>query len=164
MKRLLVHICCGPCSIYPIKQALKGEVEVTGFFFNPNIQPRGEFNKRLDSVRKLAALMELDIVYKDEYDTALFLKDREGRQLKRLPKEDRCEFCYSTRLEATALAARDGGFDSFTSSLLYSRYQEHEKIIEIAGEYAEEYGVGFFYEDFRVGWQKGITESKDMGL
>ncbi|MEE9543066.1 MAG: epoxyqueuosine reductase QueH [Thermodesulfobacteriota bacterium] len=164
MKRILVHMCCGPCSIYPLKSALEGEAEVWGFFFNPNIQPRDEFNKRLAAVKKLSSLMDLKIIYKDIYRAEDFLKDREGRAIKTLPKSERCFHCYDIRLDATAETAAREGFDMFSSSLFYSRYQNHELMKEIAGGYAKKYNVGLFYRDFREGWQDGIKESKALGL
>jgi hypothetical protein len=157
-------MCCGPCSIYPLKSALEGEAEVWGFFFNPNIQPRGEFYKRLRAVRKLAGLMDLEIIYKDIYKAEDFIKDRMGRAIKGLSKEERCFHCYDIRLDATAKTAAREGFDMFSSSLFYSRYQNHELMLEIAEGYARKYNVGLFYRDFREGWKEGIRESKDMGL
>ncbi len=164
MKKILVHMCCGPCSIYPLKEILSNEFEVWGFFFNPNIQPREEFNKRLESAKKLSSLMELDVIFTDIYRAENFLRDRSGTLLRELDKEERCNHCYDIRLEATAEAAAREGFDMFSSSLFYSRYQNHELMKEIAGRYAEEYGVELFYRDFRKGWQDGIKESKEMGL
>lgn len=164
MKRILVHMCCGPCSIFPLRNLLSKETELWGFFFNPNIQPRDEFNKRLEATRTLARLMELDVIFHDSYQVEDFLRDRTGVPLRELPKEARCEHCYDLRLEATAKAAAEEGFDMFTSSLLYSRYQDHGLIRDIAEKYAKVYNVEFFYRDFRTGWQEGIKESKEMGL
>lgn len=157
-------MCCGPCSIYPLKQVLLEEYEVWGFFFNPNIAPRAEFDKRLSAARKLAGLMEIDVIFHDSYKVEGFLRDREGTLLRELSKDDRCNHCYGLRLEATARAAAEGGFDMFSSSLFYSRYQNHDLMRDIAGGYADKYGVELFYRDFRDGWQDGIRESKEMGL
>jgi hypothetical protein len=164
MKRLLVHICCGPCSIYPLKSALSADFDVWGYFHNPNIQPAAEFSRRLEAVRKLSSLMNLNVLYDDYYSASRFVKDAAGRPLKTLGKSDRCGFCYSTRIEATAKAARENGFDAFTTSLLYSRHQDHERIRGYAESVAEKHGVEFYYRDFRAGWQNGIAESKAMGL
>jgi hypothetical protein len=164
MKKILVHMCCGPCSIIPLKSVLSGEYEVWGFFFNPNISPRAEFNKRLEGVRRLSRLMDLDLISIDIYKVEDFLRDREGTLLRELDKEERCNHCYDIRLDATARAAAREGFDMFTSSLFYSRYQNHDLMKEIAVGYGKKYGVELFYRDFREGWQDGIRESKEMGL
>jgi hypothetical protein len=78
--------------------------------------------------------------------------------------ERRCLYCYASRLEQTAKAAMELGFDAFTSSLLYSRYQSHEAIKFLGEKIGREYGVEFHYADFRSGWQEGIRISKEIGL
>jgi predicted adenine nucleotide alpha hydrolase (AANH) superfamily ATPase len=78
--------------------------------------------------------------------------------------EGRCTYCYTTRLDSTAMAAKEHGFDLFSTSILYSRYQKHDLTRRIGEEVAEKHGIPFYYEDFRPGWREGITESKEMGL
>jgi len=165
--RMLVHICCGPCSVMPLKKMLDGSVEVWGFFHNPNIHPLAEFRKRLEAVKALAALLELDVVYDEAYAPGEFIKGARahtgvGRGF--VPKGKRCEYCYYERLEATAKEAKARGFDSFSSSLLYSHYQDHEQIKKDGQELGAKYGVDFYYEDFRPMWSAGIQESKRLGL
>lgn len=164
-ERILVHICCGPCSIYPLKTILKGKAEVWGFFFNPNIHPRSEFKKRLEAVKKLAFLLSIDVICNEQYRPLEFVKGlKASAGANRFPGKDRCSFCYSTRLEATAKAARDNGFDAFSSSMLYSHSQNHDEIKRRGIDLSRKYGILFYYEDFRKGWQEGIDESKRMGL
>lgn len=165
--RILVHICCGPCSIMPLKKMLGERAEVWGFFHNPNIHPLDEFKKRLAAVKALAGYLELDVIYDEAYSPMSFVKGvrshtgvREGMP----PFGKRCEYCYSERLEATAREAAERGFDGFTSSLLYSRYQDHESIKKAGIEFSRKYGIIFFYEDFRPLWQEGIDASKALGL
>ncbi|MBI5237299.1 MAG: epoxyqueuosine reductase QueH, partial [Deltaproteobacteria bacterium] len=79
-------------------------------------------------------------------------------------KDKRCVYCYSSRLEETVKAAARLGFDAFSSSLLYSRFQRHDVIKALGTALAVQYGVRFFYMDFRTGWQEGLTESRAMGL
>ncbi|MCK4739670.1 MAG: epoxyqueuosine reductase QueH [Deltaproteobacteria bacterium] len=162
--KILVHICCGPCSVYPIKQSLGKDFEVTGFFYNPNIHPRAEFFRRLDSVHLLAKFMNLDIIADENYEPKPFFDGISGTNKKEVAKEKRCEHCYRVRLIKTAEAAKQGGFQAFTSSLLFSRRQNHELIIKVGREVADSVGVEFYYEDFRSGWQKGIDGSKEIGL
>lgn len=174
--RVLVHMCCGPCSIYPLKTILKERAQVFGFFHNPNIHPYSEFKLRLAAVKKLAALLSLEVIYDEEYRPTAFIKGMKaslnqgghagpGGPGSGKPQEGpRCSYCYSERLEATARAAKANGFDAFSSSLLYSKYQNHEEIRRLGAGFAEKYGVGFYYEDFRPGWFDGIEQSKEMGL
>ncbi|MFQ5586477.1 MAG: epoxyqueuosine reductase QueH, partial [Thermodesulfobacteriota bacterium] len=111
--RLLVHLCCGPCAIYPIKKTLEGRMEVWGYFYNPNIHPYTEYRKRLEAVKILADKMELNVIYHDAYDVEEFLRNTVN------DIEGRCAYCYTTRLDATARAAREHGFDLFSTSILY---------------------------------------------
>lgn len=155
---ILLHICCGPCSIYPLERLVASSHTVSGFFYNHNIHPYQEYQRRLTAVREFAASKELMMIYRDEYNLEEFLS-----AVAQNP-ELRCCYCYFSRLDAAAQQAAELGFDAFTSSLLYSRYQNHEKI-RTAGEKAgERHGVQFHYEDFRPGWQEGIRQSKAMGL
>jgi predicted adenine nucleotide alpha hydrolase (AANH) superfamily ATPase len=77
---------------------------------------------------------------------------------------DRCQACYYLRLSYTAKIARSQAFDGFTTTLLYSRYQKHEWIKSTAESLAKEYGVSFYYHDFRAGWSEGIRISKEAGM
>lgn len=156
--KLLVHICCGPCSIYPLRQVVGDRMEVWGFFYNPNIHPYTEYCKRLEAVRVLAEKMDLKVIYRDEYDLEGFIRNTIN------DVDGRCRYCYMSRLEATAEAARKEGFDYFSSSLLYSRYQDHDSVKRMGRSIGKKIGVDFLYEDFRAGWRDGIRESKEMGL
>lgn len=162
---VLAHVCCGPCSIMPLKSLLEGKAEVSGFFHNPNIHPLSEFRKRLAAAKELARHLSLKMVYDEEYRPSAFLKGMKEHAGPGFPQMGRrCEYCYYLRLEATARAALSLGFPVFTSSLLYSRYQDHEAIRSAGVELAGKYGILFLYEDFRPLWQEGIDASKALGL
>jgi predicted adenine nucleotide alpha hydrolase (AANH) superfamily ATPase len=79
-------------------------------------------------------------------------------------EEDRCTYCYHDRLNYTAHIARRGKFDAFTTTLLYSKYQKHDMIADIAQSIAKTQGVSFFYRDFREGWPQGVRRSKELGM
>ncbi|MBI5809991.1 MAG: epoxyqueuosine reductase QueH [Deltaproteobacteria bacterium] len=166
--RILVHICCGPCSIYPLKTMLNEKARFTGFFHNPNIHPLSEFKKRLDAIKTLARYLSIDIICDERYRPMDFIRgansSSEGKSEKRPPKDIRCSYCLASRLEETAKAAVRDGFDAFSTSLLYSRYQNHEEIKRTGAGLSKRYGITFFYGDFRTGWQEGIDSSKSMGL
>lgn len=155
---LLLHICCGPCSLYPLRTMRKAGHNVTGFFYNHNIHPYQEYTRRMNAVLEMAELEALPLLMRDEYALEDFLAN-----VAHSP-ETRCSYCYRSRLRATAEIAAKHGFEAFSASLLYSRYQRHEEIRELGEQAGREYGVAFYYEDFRPGWQEGISVSKELGL
>lgn len=151
----------------PLKKFLGGSAEVWGFFHNTNIHPLEEFKKRLAAVKALASFLELDVIYDESYTPSEFIKGvraKTGVKKGFPPAPERCVYCYTERLEATARTAKERGFESFSSSLLYSHSQDHEAIKAAGFEFAEKYGVPFHYEDFRKLWDDGIATSKALGL
>jgi len=98
------------------------------------------------------------MTYHDEYALEEFLQNVVFRE------NERCWYCYYTRLKRAAQLAKREKFDFFTTTLLYSKFQKHEKVKEIGEELAREYGVKFYYRDFRKGWKAGIEISNDLGL
>ncbi|MGM9581232.1 MAG: epoxyqueuosine reductase QueH [Anaerovibrio sp.] len=158
---LLLHMCCGPCSCYPVKVLREQGIEPTGYFFNPNIHPYKEWDMRLKAAEEFAARSEMKLITDKHY----MLRDFLRRALAAEQVENgRCRMCYTWRLEETARYAAENGFDAFTSTLFYSIYQQHELMKETAEHFAKVYGVKFHYEDFRPGWQEGIDMSVEMGL
>ena len=79
-------------------------------------------------------------------------------------EDQRCRICYRERLAAAAAVARQGNFDRFSTTLLYSRYQQHEVIREMGESIGRTAGVLFHYQDFRPGWQQGVAESRSLGM
>lgn len=156
--RILLHNCCGPCTIYPYKELLSRGMEVTGYFYNPNIHPYKEFVKRRDTLLEFAQLRGLHVVVDERYDLEEFL----AGALRNLA--DRCRNCYAIRLREAAKAARREGCDCFTTTLLVSPYQKHELIREVGEQIAAEEGVPFSYFDFRPGWRAGQDEARALGL
>ena len=155
---ILLHICCANCAIYPVRVLREAQHTVTGFFFNHNIHPYREYQKRLDAVRDYTEKTALPLICQDEYQLETFLAEVAS------DPAGRCTYCYQSRLQRTAEYAFRHGFDGFSSSLLYSRYQNHTLIRQCGEELAREYGIPFLYQDFRSGWQEGIRDSKAMGL
>lgn len=155
---VLLHICCAPCTVYPL-EALKGEdAQVVGFFFNPNIHPFQEYQRRLETVHHFADQVGLEVCYRDEYDVVGFLREIVFRE------SHRCRYCYYLRLEAAAQLAKKSRLDAFTTTLLYSRWQKHDLIRQLGEEVAERLGIPFLYRDFRQGWAEGIRRAKALGL
>jgi len=156
--RIFLHICCANCAIYPLERISERGDEVVGYFFNPNIHPYQEYQKRLESMRQYSERVGLKVTYRDEYLLEEFLRNVSQRP------EERCQYCYSIRLEATAREAKKNLFDQFSTTLLQSTHQNHQLIKETGERLAKEVGIPFYYEDFRQGWRKGVEVSKEMGL
>ncbi len=156
--KILLHICCGPCAIYPVEALRAAGHEVEGYFDNPNIHPYQEFLRRVQALEEYAAQADLPVIWNRDYDIEEYFR------LVAFREQERCRVCYYLRLNRTAQAAWAQGFEAFTSTLLYSRYQQHDLIQDMAREAAAEAGVEFYYEDFRRGWAEGVARSKAMGL
>ena len=155
---VLLHICCGPCTTYPLEVLKEEGSKVSGFFYNPNIHPYQEFRKRLEAVEQLALRENLHVDYHREYGLREYLRQVVFNE------ENRCSLCYDMRLREVIEQAKKIGADAFTTTLLYSRYQNHELIRQKAEQLAEQHKISFYYHDFREGWQQGIDMSKEMGL
>jgi len=158
MSRVLLHICCGPCSIYPVSALRLESFAVHGFFYNPHIQPYLEFEKRLETLRAFAESAELPLIVRPDYDPEGFFRQVAFREA------SRCLYCYSLRINETARLAKKSRFDAFTTTLLYSRRQKHELIAAISEEASRKHGIAFLYRDFRSGWREGQARAKDLGM
>lgn len=156
--RLLIHICCGPCAAYPVPCLQEKGFELMGYFYNPNIHPYQEYQKREEGAAELARARNLEMIWSDGYDLEKYLRQVCFRE------EQRCRFCYYLRLQKTAQVARRGGFDGFTTTLLVSPRQKHDLIKEIGEQAAAESGVPFYYEDFRPGYREATELSREMNL
>jgi len=156
--KLLLHVCCGPCTIYPLS-VIRGEgIDVSGYFFNPNIHPFKEFKKRKEAARHVSEHFNFPIIWENKYGLIEFLRKTVFHE------QQRCPICYDLRLSKTASYARENGFDAFSTTLLYSRYQNHQALLETGLRLADTFGLSFFYRDFRQGWQEGIDISRSLDL
>lgn len=158
MDRILLHTCCGPCTLYPTKILMESGWNVHGYFYNPNIHPYQEFQRRLDALRIVASHLELHVIVREDYDLDLFLQETVFRESRR------CLFCYTRRLDDTARLAKKSRFDAFTTTLLFSMHQKHDLIRSLAEESARRWSIPFHYQDFREGWSEGQNQAKDLGI
>ena len=163
--KLLLHTCCAPCLVYPLKEIRESEMDADLFYFNPNIHPIPEYVRRRDTLTEYAKSNQLKVIFSDA-DGAEFEEERRQAEntWKNYDTDERCAMCYRTRLEKTAAYASQNGYDAFSTTLLVSIYQNHELIIRICEELSREYQVSFFYRDFRPGFREGQKEAKEMGL
>jgi len=158
MSRILLHICCGPCAIYPLG-VLRGEdFTVHGFFYNPHVQPYQEFEKRLKTLQFYAQNEDLPLIVRADYDPQTFFRQVAFRET------NRCLYCYSLRLNAAASLAKKSRFDGFSTTLLYSKHQKHQLVVSIAEEASRKHGIPFLYRDFRSGWREGQQRAKALGM
>ncbi|MDH7478597.1 MAG: epoxyqueuosine reductase QueH [Syntrophomonadaceae bacterium] len=155
---LLVHICCGPCAAYPIPFLQQAGHRLRGYFYNPNVHPYQEHQKRAEGLRQLARALNLEVIWDKDYELEKYLRQVCFRE------EQRCRLCYHLRLQKTARVARRGGFDGFTTTLLVSPRQKHELIKEAGEQAAAEAGVTFFYQDFRPGYKEAVARSRELNL
>ena len=157
--KLLLHTCCAPCSVYCIK-SLRGEgIEPVVYWFNPNIHPYIEYKTRRDTLKEYTKSIGINAIFDENYGLREFCKNVVD------DLENRCvKYCYRVRLEQTAKYAKENGYDTFSTTLLISPYQNHEALKKIGEEMAEKYGLTFLYRDFRPGFKEGQTEARELGL
>ncbi|MFN3532843.1 MAG: epoxyqueuosine reductase QueH [Candidatus Brocadia sp.] len=140
---LLLHICCACCLCAPLNELRKEGFNVTGLFYNPNIHPLLEFRRRLKALRVFQESDPIPVIYCEDYGLREYLKNvnYEG--------DDRCADCYTMRLNFTAAYAQKNGFDAFTSTMLFSVYQNHEQLKLFSENLSKEHGIEFVYRDYR---------------
>jgi len=155
---LFLHVCCGPCTIFPLSVLREKGTQVTGYFFNPNIHPYKEFERRLLTLQSYADDVQLPLIVEKQYGLSDFVRKIAFHE------EERCNICYLMRLEKTAAMAKERGFDAFSTTLLYSKYQRHSQLIKFCEQLSSQYQVPFYYHDFRDGWQLGIKKSKELDM
>lgn len=165
--RLFLHSCCAPCSSYTLEY-LSEFFEITVFYFNPNISPREEFEKRFSEQERLISLLPAKnriTLVKGEYDHGMFLDTVKGLENVREGGE-RCFKCYRLRLEKTAELASRQGYDYFCTTLSISPLKNAQKINEIGYETAEKYGIKWLPSDFkkREGYKHSIELSREYDL
>lgn len=165
--RLLLHSCCAPCSSY-VLEYLSQYFVITVFYYNPNIFPREEYEKRAEEQRRLIedlpAVHPIHLVV-GNYEPECFY--RQARGLEQVPEGgERCFRCYRMRLEAAARLARDDGYDYFTTTLSISPLKNAGKLNEIGEELSGFYEVIHLPSDFKKkgGYQRSVELSKQYEL
>ena len=159
-KRLLLHACCAPCSS-AVLEKLCDYFDITIYYYNPNISPETEFNKRYDELEKLIEKMKLNVkTVKAPYENNLFEKTIES--FREMPEGGiRCFRCYELRMNQTACFAKENGYDYFTTTLSISPYKNADKLNEIGQKLANQYGISYLFADFKKkdGYKRSIELS-----
>ncbi|MCI5222986.1 MAG: hypothetical protein D3924_10000 [Candidatus Electrothrix sp. AR4] len=156
--KILLHVCCGPCTVYPLEVLRQQGHEINGYFYNPNIHPYREFKRRVNALVELAEQKDFKVTIDRDYGLKEYLRKVVFHE------KMRCSICYDMRLQAAAERAANEGFEAFTTTLLYSKYQNHNLMKKKGEALAKKYDIKFHYHDFREGWQQGIDESIAMNL
>lgn len=165
--RLLLHSCCAPCSSYTLEY-LSRYFDITVYYFNPNISPKQEFDKRFEEQKRLISQMPFKnsvTLVEGDYNYDDFLEIAKG--LENVPEGgERCFRCYKMRLESTARLAKEQGFDYFCTTLSISPLKNSQKINELGFEIEEKYGVKWLPSDFkkREGYKRSIQLSREYSL
>lgn len=165
--KLFLHSCCAPCSSYTLEY-LSNYFDITVYYFNPNISPKAEFDKRYAEQKRLIEALPSKHPIKlvcGKYDYNDFLKIAKGYE--NVPEGgERCFRCYRMRLESTAKLAKEQGFDYFCTTLSISPLKNSQKINEIGYEVAEKYGIKWLPSDFKKkeGYKRSIELSREYQL
>ncbi len=160
--RLLLHACCAPCASWPL-EALSEKLDITVYFYNPNIMPREEYEKRLGEFDKLRRYPFRLVA--EPWDNEAFLAAVRGREGDR-EGGARGALCFRLRLGRTAEKAKAEGFDLFTTTLTVSPHKNAEVINGIGAELGESRGVRWLPSDFkkREGYKRSIQICRELGI
>ena len=150
--KILLHTCCAPCLVYVHDRLNEMYVNFDAYFYNPNIHPVLEHKRRLKTL----------IGYTDQFNVKLIVDDEFLQE--KWEQGFKCIDCYNIRLENTAKYAKENGYTGFSTTLLVSIYQDHEKIIEICNDLATKYDIDFLYDDCRKGFRQGQDKARQIGL
>ncbi|MEE0775586.1 MAG: epoxyqueuosine reductase QueH [Bacillota bacterium] len=157
MKKILYHACCGVCSLYPIKVMKEEGKDFALYYANPNIHPYKEWKERKKTFVTVAENYRVKYFIEKEYPLEDFLKAQ-------LSYENRCEYCYRSRLTRAADKALAEGYDAFSTTLTISPYQNLELIQAVGEAVATEKGIPFYFRDFREGfpWAQEIAGAQGL--
>lgn len=164
---LLLHACCAPCSSYVLEYLAK-YFRITVFFYNPNISPQEEFDKRVLELERFIKEFPVEHPVQlevGEYHPEVFLNMAKG--LEQEPEGgSRCYRCYEQRLEETAKKCREEGYDYFTTTLSISPYKNAQWLNEIGERMADRYGIAYLVSDFKKknGYRRSIELSQEYQL
>ena len=158
MTSILIHACCGPCSTYVVRYLQEQDFDVTLYWYNPNIHPYREHQRRLEAIQQYSQITGVPLIVQEGYDMIQYFRDVVGHE------SERCADCYRLRLMKTAEIAHCNGIDAFTTTLLISPYQDHELINKKGEEAGQAWDVTFHFEDYSPGFRESHRISRELGL
>ncbi len=157
--RILLHACCAPCLVVPLDDLRSQGHQVTTLFFNPNIHPFTEYLRRLDAFTVFTRDNHVPVLNREIGDGM-----EEWLQQVAFREAQRCNVCFHFRLDMVARIAESRGFDAFSTTLLYSRFQKHDLLKATAEAVSEKHGIPFVYRDWCTGWNEGVRRYRKLGL
>lgn len=161
--KILLHACCGPCSLEPVRLLREQGHDLTIAFMNSNIQPREEYDHRLETLRAWAANEGLPVI-EGPYDDAAWKQAVADVLARDYERKDRCRACYRMRLVEVAAWAAQAGFEGVATTLSVSPYQFSDAIEEELVAACKMAGVTPVFEDFRPYYQNATNRSREMGM
>ena len=163
-KKILLHACCAICSGYPISLLQDIGYSVVVYFYNPNIFPSEEYEKRLEAQKTLCTHFGCELIV-GEYESDVYYDYVKG--LEDEPEKGlRCDKCFELRLRKSAELAKSLGIDEFTTSRVISPHKDYEKLTNIGNNIAQDLGLKYFSQNFRKqdGFLKTNQISKSLNL
>ena len=162
--KIVLHACCAICSGYPISYLKDLGYEVVVYFYNPNIYPQEEYQRRLEAERTLCKYFDVDLV-EGEYEPNEYYDYVKGLESEP-EKGSRCDKCFELRLHKTADFAKSIGVEEFTTSIVISPHKNFEKLSKIGEKISNESGINYLSIDFKKkdGFLKTNKISKELGL
>ena len=162
--KVLLHACCAPCSAYVCEFLENEGYEITIYFYNPNIFPTEEYEKRKNELIKFCELKNYNLILGEEdfnswndYIKGLEQEPERGK---------RCEKCFYFRLEKTAILAKEQNIENFTTTLSISPHKDFKTIEKVGNELTEKYGIKFLNYNFKKndGYKKSTLLSQKYGF
>lgn len=157
--RILLHACCAPCLVVPYDDLKSEGHDVTTVFFNPNIHPYTEYLRRLDAFTVYTRDNNIRVLAENQQaGMEDWLREVVFREAQK------CHICFNFRMDRIARLAEAKGFDAFSTTLFYSRFQKHD-LLKIACEaISAQYGIPLVYKDWRTGWNEGVKRYRKLNL
>ena len=159
-KKFLLHACCGPCSLEPVRLLRERGIEPVIFFSNSNIAPDEEYEKRRDTIKNWCEKTSVTFI-EDEFSPDEWEKAVNGLKAN---KPDRCRKCYRMRFERAVKFAKENGFEGVGTTLTISPYQYAQTIKEELLKACEKAGLKCFYEDYSSHFREAQRRAKEEGL
>lgn len=174
MKKILIHACCGPCFTYInydlkengllLENGTREKVDFTALFFNPNIHPKVEYERRKEAFIKLCEIENTNYDIIDEYSLNEYVENVVNKVINNKEFSSRCEYCYYKRLKKVFEYAKENGFELVTTTLTISPYQNHDIIKKVGKKLEAEYGISFIYLDYREHFRQGQKMAREKGI
>ncbi|OUN48340.1 hypothetical protein B5G20_02030 [Collinsella sp. An7] len=161
MTRLLLHACCAPCSLEPVRLLEEEGFEPTICWTNPNIQPADEHDRRLEELRRWCAATGTPLIEAEE-DTSCW--ERSVAPIGARQRERRCRACYALRLAEACRVAECEGFGAIATTLAVSPYQLFDTCNDVLERLARAHGLTPVIRDFRPWYPEATRRSRELGM